>query len=192
MAKRKKRHRTAYQKATANIETEGRRQCMMLYGAAGLALCRHHNKGRQAILNLFDLTGEVWHDCAKTNKHSMIEMCYRETGIEIQRGDGKSWEDLPYLNATLDTGQMSNAQWVYMRQQQIKWIAPQVMACIMVSLHRKWGFGFDRCARVYSQIDAIRGEYGNDPEKIRDACKKETGINVEDVYTRKREVKAVV
>ena len=125
-------------------------------------------------------------------KHSMIEMCYRETGIEIQRGDGKSWEDLPYLNATLDTGQMSNAQWVYMRQQQVKWIAPQVMACIMVSLHRKYGFGYDRCARVYSQIDAIRGEYGNDPEKIRDACKKETGINVEDVYTRKREVKAVV
>ncbi|MDO5131430.1 MAG: hypothetical protein Q4D81_00425 [Eubacteriales bacterium] len=191
MGKQRK-HRSAYQKACMSIEIEGRKQCMMLYGAAGLALRRHHNKGRQAILNLFDLTGEIWRDCAKTNKHSMIEMCYRETGIEIQRGDGKSWEDLPYLNASLDMRPMSNAQMVYMRQQQVKWVAPQVMACIMVALHRKYGFGFDRCARVYSQIDAIRGEYGNDPEAIREACRKETGINVEDVYTRKREVKAVV
>jgi hypothetical protein len=179
-------HKTAYQKANAALEAEGRRQCGILYGSTALALSRHWNKGRVAILKLFDVTGEVWHACASTNLHSMIEMCETETGIEIQRGDGKSWRDLPYLNGSLDTVPMTNAQWVYMRQQQVKWIAPQVMACILVALHRKYGFGFDRCSRIYSQIQEIAASYGNDPQKIREACLKETGINITEVYTQKR------
>ena len=185
MAKRK--HRTTYQKATADLEAEGRKQCGILYGSTALALSRHWNKGRAAILKLFDVTGEVWHTCASANLHSMIEMCETETGITITNESGKDWRDLPYLNGTLDTVPMTNAQWVYMRQKQKQWIAPQVMGCILIALHRKYGFGYDRCARVYSQIDAIRGKFGNDPQKIHDACFKETGINVEDVYTSKRE-----
>lgn len=187
----KKRHRTAYQKANAELEAEGRKQCMLLYSAAALALRRHWGKGKQAILSLFEITGSVWRSCAETNLHSMIEMCYEETGIEIQNGDGKSWKDLPYFNATLNTQRMSNAQWVYMRQQQKKWIAPQVMACIMVALHRKYGFGFERLSRLYNQIDAIRTEYSLDPDKLREVCREETHIDVHEVYTRPREGKVV-
>jgi hypothetical protein len=184
MAKRK--HRTTYQKATADLEAEGRRQCGILYGSTALALSRHWSKGRVAILKLFDITGEVWKTCVSTNLHSMIEMCETETGITITNESGKDWRDLPYLNGTLDTVPMTNAQWVYMRQQQVKWIAPQVMACILVALHRKYGFGFDRCARIYSQIQEIAASYGDDPQKIHDACLAETGINVTEVYTQKR------
>jgi hypothetical protein len=75
-----------------------------------------------------------------------------------------------------------------MRQQQVKWIAPQVMACIMVALHRKYGFGFDRCSRIYSQIQEIAAPYGDDPKRIREACLKEAGINITEVYTQKRSV----
>ena len=78
---------------------------------------------------------------------------------------------------------MNEAQWLYMRQQQVKWVRPQVMACIMVSLHRKYGFGYDRCARIYQQIQDILDEHGNNPERIRKACLQETGINVVDVVT---------
>lgn len=178
-----KRHRTAYQKANAGLEAEGRKQCFLLYSATAIALFRHWNKKKAAILSLFEVTGDVWHSCAETNLHSMIEMCEQETGIEIQNGDGKSWEDLPYLNATLNTTRMSNAQWVYMRMQQKKWIAPQVMACIMVALHRKYGFGFDRCARIYGQIQDIEAEYGMDPEKIQKSAREITGINIYDIVT---------
>lgn len=180
------RHKTAYQKANAALEAEGRKQCGILYGSTALALSRHWGKGKIAILNLFEVTGSVWRDCASTNLHSMIEMCETETGIEVQCGNGKSWRDLPYLNGSLDTQPMTNAQWVYMRQRQCKWIAPQVMACIMIALHRKYGFGFDRCARVYAQIQDIAASYGDDPKKIHDACLKETGINITEVYTQKR------
>ncbi len=191
MAK-KKRKRTAYQKACDRIETEGRRQCFLLYSAAALALVRHWSKKKVTIIRLFEITGEVWHECAQTNMHSMIEMCEKETGIEVQNGSGKSWEELPYMNATLDTGKMSYAQWVYMRQQQVKWIAPQVMACLLVALHRKYGFGFDRCAKFYEQVQEIEAQYGMDPERIRAACIKETGIDVTDAFLQEKEGRKVV
>ena len=191
MAK-KKRKRTAYQKACDRIETEGRRQCFLLYSAAALALHRHWGKKKVTIIRLFEITGEVWHECASTNTHSMIQMCEEETGIEVQNGSGKSWEELPYMNATLDTGRMSYAQWVYMRQQQVKWIAPQVMACLLVALHRKYGFGFDRCARFYEQVQEIEAQFRMDPERIRTACIKETGIDVTDSFLQGKEGKKVV
>ena len=191
MAK-KRRKRTAYQKACDRIEIEGRRQCFLLYSAAALALHRYWGKKKVTIIRLFEITGEVWHECASTNTHSMIQMCEEETGIEVQNGSGKSWEELPYMNATLDTGKMSYAQWVYMRQQQVKWIAPQVMACLLVALHRKYGFGFDRCARFYEQVQEIEAQFGMDPERIRAACIKETGIDVTDSFLQGKEGKKVV
>ena len=185
-----KHKRTAYQKACAKIEEEGRKQCFLLYGAAGIALYRYWGLRTVAISRLFEITGEVWRTCANDNMKSMIEMCEEETGIEIQCGNGKSWRDLPYLNATLDTMHMSNAQWIYMRQQQVKWIAPQVMGCILVALHRKYGFGFDRCSRIYNQIKDIEAEYKDDPKQVKAACLELTGVNVEAVVTTKREESA--
>lgn len=188
----KSRRRTTYQKACQKIETEGRRQCFLLYGAAALALYRHWGRKKDAIGKLFEVSGEVWHECAQSSMHSMIQLCEAETGIEIQNGEGKSWHDLPYLNAALDTKRMTNAQWVYMRHQQIKWIAPQVMACIMVTLHRKYRFGYERCARIYGQIREIEAEYGMDPKRIRSACLEETGVDVFDIFTKPKEGQEVV
>jgi hypothetical protein len=188
----KKRHRTAYQKANADLEAEGRRQCFLLYSATAIALFRHWGKRKAAILSLFEITGDVWHSCAETNLHSMIEMCYQETGIEVQNGDGKTWEDLLYLNGKFPDKPMTNAQWVYMRQQQKKWIAPQVMACIMVALHRKYGFGFDRLSRIYSQIQDIEAEFARSPERIQKAARELTGINIYDIVTQPHREEAQV
>lgn len=52
-------------------------------------------------------------------------MCEEETGIEIRNGDGKGWRDVAYLNGE-DLGPMTDAQWLYMRQQQIMWGADRV------------------------------------------------------------------
>ena len=174
---------TALQQAYRKIETEGRKHSILLYSATALALCRHWGKKQKAIRNLFQASLQVWRDCATDHDHSMIQMCETETGIEIQNGDGKSWRDVAYLNGSINPGMMSEAQWLYMRQQQVKWVRPQVMACIMVSLHRKYGFGYDRCARIYQQIQDILDEHGNNPERMRKACLQETGINVVDVVT---------
>lgn len=178
---------TALQKATKNLEIAGLKHCLVLYGAAGIVLRRHWGKKERAITGLYALSRTIWKDCAKDHDHSMIQMCEDETGIEIQNGDGKSWRDLAYLNGELDPGRMTEAQWLYMRQQQLKWIRPQIMACLMVALHRKYGFGFERCGRIYQQIEDVSTEFGHSPTKIRQACKELTGIDVMDVVTGKGE-----
>ena len=170
------------QKATRRIETEGRKHCLCIYSATAMALWQHWGKKQEAINRIFELSHVVWNECAKDHDHSMIQMCETETGIEITNGDGKGWRDVWFLNGH-DPGPMSYTQWLYMRQQQVKWVRPQIMACIMVSLHRKYGFGYDRCARIYQQIQDILDEHGNNPERIRKACLQETGINVVDIVT---------
>lgn len=178
---------TAHQRAVRRIETDGKKWCMNLYGATAIALWEHWGKKSGTIRKLFDESHEVWKACAKDHDSSMIQMCEKETGIEIRNESGVSWRDVPYLNGSLNPGMMNEAQWLYMRQQQIKWIRPQIMACMMVALHRKYGFGYERCGRIYQQIQDIEAEYRAKPERIRKACYELTGIDVAEVVTQKGE-----
>lgn len=180
-----KRHRNPIAKATQKIETEGRKHCFQIYSATAIALWRHWGKRTEAINKLFDMSHDIWKECAADHDHSMIQMCETETGIEIQNGDGKGWRDLQYLNGTIPR-YMTTAQILYMRQQQLKWLRPQVMACMMISLHRRYGFSFDRCSRIYQQIQEIEGEYQSDPDKLREACYELTGIDVAKTTTTDR------
>lgn len=173
------------QKATRRIETEGRKHCLCIYSATAMALWQYWGKKQEAINRLFDLSHDVWKDCAKDHDHSMIQMCEAETGIEIQNGDGKSWKDLHYLNGTIPE-YMTPAQVLYMRQQQLKWIRPQVMACMLIALHRKYGFGFERCSRIYQQIQEIEAEYHGNPDRLRKACYELTGIDTARTVTTDR------
>ena len=182
--------RQAHIKAYRKLEKEGDKWSVILYSGLALAMYRHHGMKKTAVTRLVDVTWDAWKECAEDHDSSIIKMCEEITGIEVQNGEGKSWRDLPYLNASLNQRRMSEAQWIYMRRQQIKWIAPQVMACIMISLHRKYHFGFERCGRFYQQVDAIRAEYDNNPDRIREECRQLTGIDVADTTTRKREEKA--
>jgi hypothetical protein len=55
----------------------------------------------------------------------------------------------------------------------------------MIALHRKYGFGFERCARIYQQIEEAAQEYRSEPKRIRKECIEMTGIDVLDVVTKK-------
>lgn len=173
------------QKAYRRIETEGKKHSICLYSATAIALWRHWGKKKEAISRLFDLSHEVWQECAKDHDHSMIQMCEEITGIEITNGDGKGWRDVHYLNGTIPES-MTEAQILYMRQQQLKWIRPQIMACMLISMHRKYKFGYERCSRIYAQIQEIEAEYRSNPERLRKACIELTGIDVADTVTADR------
>ena len=176
---------SAIQKATQKLRKEGDRQCHLIYGAACIVFYRYWGWRTERITRLMDLTSDVWNECAKDTEVSMIEMLERETGIEIQNGNGKSWHDLPYLNAKLDMENMTEAKVLYMRQQEITWMAPLITSCLLLALHRKYGFGYDRGMRVYTQIKEIQDEFGMDPKKIKEACLKETKINITDKINEK-------
>ena len=57
------------------------------------------------------------------------------------------------------------------------------MACLLLTLHRKYGFGYERCSRIYGEIQEIEAEYRMDPKKLRKACHEEVGIDVADIVT---------
>lgn len=182
-----RRHKSAEAAAIKKIMAEGRKQSYLHYSATALALSRNWNMKQAAIIKIFEAAREVMKECEGDIDKSMIQMCEAETGIEIQNGDGRSWRDLAYLNSSLDMGPLTQTKVLYMRQQQVKWVAPQIMACLLIAMHRKKGFGFERCQRLYQQVQEIIGDYDQNVDKIRKACLEETKVNITDILEREQE-----
>lgn len=175
----------AHKKAYAKLEKEGDRWAVVLYSALAITMYRNWGMKTTAVTRLIDVTWDAWRECAQDHGHSMIQMCETETGIEIRNGDGSGWRDVAYLNGQ-DMGRMTDAQWLYMRQQQIKWIRPNIMACILIGLHRKYGFGYERCLRVYQQIQEIEQEFGDNAKRIMKAAREEIGIDIDEMIHKRR------
>ena len=182
MAKRKKHKHIIGKSADMALQKELHRQVGIIYSAVAIALHRYWGWGKDRIISLADMTREVWHECAKTNLRSMPQMLEEETGVEVQCGDGTSWHQLAFLNADITKyDRMTNEQFLYMRAKQVRWVAPNVMSCLLLSLYRRCGFGGDkRLPRVAAQIAGVREEFGNSEEALRAACLEETGISIVD------------
>lgn len=179
--RRGKRHMDPQMSALAEIEKEGLRQKKMLYSAIAIVLWDDCGEKEPAIRKFFEVNEEVRQECAGDNMKSMLQICEEETGIEIQNGNGKSWHDMIFLNAELDTGKMTKAKYISMRRQQVKWVAPLTAAVILVTLHRRYGFDDDKCEQAYMQILAVMEKYGNDPAGLCRACMDITGIDIGEV-----------
>ena len=99
---------------------------------------------------------------------------------------------MAFLNADITKyDRMTNEQFLYMRAKQVRWVAPNVMSCLLLSLYRRCGFGGDkRLPRIAGQIMGIQEEFGWQEDAIRAACKAEVGICVID-YLDSKEVEIV-
>lgn len=173
--------RDALKAAERDMEREMHRQVDMVYSSMAIAFHRYWGWGPLRIRRLMDKTQETWDECAASNEISMLQMLEEETGIEIKnREDGKSWHDLAYLNAKIDLGRMTRAQWIYMRQRQKQWIGPQVVACVLLALHRKYGFGPERNLRVLQDIEAVEWEFDFDVKALKEACLTEAGVTLKE------------
>lgn len=186
--KKRKKHILVLRKLEDRIEAEGHEQCLRAYGAAALALHRHDGLELTSILRVFDTTHDIWIGCANDKSISIIRMCEEETGIEVQNGSGKSWEDVAFLNGQSAQMLFTPAQLAYMRIQQVTWVAASIIACILIALHREYDFDADMCARFYMQVQQIQGEYGMNAKAIAEAAQKETGVVIEKVITKEKEV----
>ena len=177
--------REAHIKAYKKLEKEGDKWAMILYSGLALAMYRHWGMKKTAVTRLVDVTWDAWRECAADHDSSIIKMCEEVTGIEVQNGSGTSWRDVPYLSGA-DLGEMTEEKWLYLRQQQIKWVRPGIMACIMIGLYRKYGYGYERCMRVYQQIQAIEDEYKGNQKQICKAALEEVGVDIDDMMHRRR------
>lgn len=78
----------------AELDRELARSYKLIFSCTAIALKRTYHWERNGIRKFLDLSDEVWRECASTNEKSMIQMLDHETGVEIQTGDGKSWQRL--------------------------------------------------------------------------------------------------
>lgn len=177
-----KRHGSLLQNVERKMNEEHDRKDRILRSAALLVMHRHWGWRQKRLLGLLEMIDEVISECGETNKKSMIQMLDEETGIELQIGDGKSWKDLAFLNAEVSTGNMTIQKLIYMRQQELKWIPSLITAYILLALHRKCGFGSDRCSRVYAQIMEVADEFEWSEKELAGACLQETGIDIDKVH----------
>lgn len=170
----------ALKKAELNLEAQGRKWVQINHSAMAIALHRYYGYGCKRLKELEQQIEDAWNECASYGRDkSMMEMLEEETGIEIRNPDvNKSWHDLAYFNSNIkmDAKKMNRAQWIYMRQEQAKWMRQQTMAIILLGMHRTQGFAFDRLARLSAQIDEVVEEFERDPKKILQAALEEANF----------------
>ncbi len=170
----------ALKKADAEVKAEGGKQIDILYHAAAIALYRYHGWRALRIERLVHVSQGTYDDCAASNDISMIEMLWNETGIDLVREESnRNWYDVIYLNSDKDDGrQMTDMQILAMLQGEKKWLPSQITASIMVSLHRKEGWGPDRLFVFLNELNEVKMEYGCKPEELKKACGELTGFKI--------------
>ena len=187
--KPKSRLNMALQKLDAELLDECRRQVLIVYGSAGIALSRKHGWKKLRIDRLYELTDRIWHECGGNNRVSMLNMLEDETGIEMRlQENGRSFHEIDYLNGDMQRytpEKMCIAQIMAMRRGQIKWVRAMVQACLYLALHRKEKFGFERIQRLVAEMYEVENEFETDPKAIAEECQKLTSINIITKFTEK-------
>lgn len=170
----------AVRKAEAALQEELWKQYDIVYSCASIVFWRDYGWRTSRIHHRFATTQKCWDECAEYGtKKSMMEMLEDETGIELQiAGFDKSYHELKYLDASKWDGTLPTLQErIYMLHNQKKWVAPQVLACMCLSLHRDEGWGAERIARFIQLFDQERSRVGMDRRKALAAVKEVTGVD---------------
>ena len=168
--------RKALIEADRALNKEVNRQTDIIMPAVALVMHRDHGWSKKRVKDLMDLTKSVWDECGDDPNLSIMLMVENEIGIEMQNGNGVSFHDLHYMNgvSTLRLEDMTAHQYVLMRIRQKEWVGALVMGAALVALHRKEGYGMERCARVMERVQEICAEYKYDPKKLKLAMMQET------------------
>jgi len=178
----------AMKKADAEMHNECRRQVMLIYGAAAVALKNKYRFSQQKILDVFDSTDAVWHEVGEDNRTSMLSLLEDETGIEMTLTDSStSWHDVNYLNNEVSMPEtITKAQYIFMRKRQTKWMGAMIQACLYLALYREYGFGVVKLRNLMNEIGRIRAEVNDKENRVIVTCRSVTGINVVDRFNNKK------
>ena len=171
-------------KVEMELNREMAKQIEILYAASSVIWWREYGWRKTRIMRRFNTSAEIWGECADHGIYkSMLQMLEEETGIEMQlSGYDRSYHEFSYLDGDAWDGKLLTLpQTIYMHQQQKKWLAPLILACICLSLHRDEHWGPERIARFIQQVDAMRQEYGERPDRFRALMKEVTDLPVDEI-----------
>lgn len=142
---------------------------MIIYPTVAHVMWTDYGWRKSRIMNLFKLTQEIWEECSTHGADkSMIQMLDEETGIEIGVPGKKSYKDLPYLNGDAWDGRPpTKEQMIYIRQQEAIWVAPSIIACFCLALHRRYGWRSTRIGHFVETVQTVRFQRGTNPKNYR-------------------------
>lgn len=175
----------ALRKAELALTAEMNKQLTIMYCSTAVILWRDYGWRKLRIGRRFSTTQKVWDECANWGyEKSMLQMLEEETGIEMQlSGFDKSYHELAYMDEKAwNRKLLTLPQVIYMHQQQRKWMAPLILACICLSLHRDEHWGADRISWFIQQIDAVRQQLGENPKKYMELMEHETDLRRTDIW----------
>ena len=163
-------------KVEDDLQKEMYKQLNMISGSVGIALYEYWGWRHERLHKLYKTIDKLWEEIADDPNVSAFKLCEDETGmvISIPDFDG-TWSDLLYYKDKAYKKDLPIQQLIYTRIRQKKWIGAEVVASVMVALHRMYGFGYERLSRLYEQMDESRNRYDWDAKKIRQECFRITG-----------------
>lgn len=162
------------------IQVEGEKNLDIVMCASIIALYRYYGWRTKRLSRLLEIHQEVWNEVAEDNSKSILKLLDEECGIELTNHEGVSYRDVIFLNSDIDDGrQLTGYQWLYIPQNQLKWIETQITGCVALAMHRKEGWGFERVKQLLLYIQDIKEEYDYDRRRLLDGCYRETGYDWE-------------
>lgn len=170
----------ALRKADQELSRELNKQVDIIYPACAIVWWREYGWKETRIMRRFVTTQEAWDECAAAGlSKSILQMLEEETGIEMSlSGYERSYHEFSYLDGTVWNGKpLDLPQSIFMRQQQKKWLAPMLLACICISLHRDERWGYERLSGFIQKVDQVRQQLGEDPNRYYQELFETTGIN---------------
>ena len=124
------------------------------------------------IIERFNQATDIWNEC-KENHSSTLELLEQETGIELMLDGEKTYHDFTQLRYV--EREVTPAQYIYSLYRRKRWIAPLILGCILIALHRVDGWEYDELSAFIIETDMIRKTCGEDVEKYEEAMAEETG-----------------
>ena len=152
---------TAYSRIMKRQAIELDKQFTIVTGCAVTVLWELYGWRNERIGKLTHYVSQIWRECAEAKDQcSMLEMCERETGIEMTLDGKRSYHEFPYLDHTKWKGRKfpTMQEELYILNQEIQWIPTMMLACLLIALHRKEKWGYQRLSRFAYCVNEIRKE----------------------------------
>ena len=160
-----------YAKAQKRVIQEQQRQLQMINCVCFIALYRMGWDADKIVQRFNDAT-DIWNECREKGI-STFELLENETEIEMALDGEKSWHEFDQF--AHNDRVVTDAEYIYSLHRRQRWIAPLILACLAVSLHRVDGWGYDELVDFLAITDAIRESCGDDVKVYAIAMEKETG-----------------
>jgi hypothetical protein len=174
----------ALKKAEKELDEESSRAMQLGFYRSILTLSTEFGWKKLRIERFLDNASDVYTECRGDGRKSLIQMCDEETGIEVRNDADESYLDTPYLCQEIWDRErvryekmpypMQRAYFISVRQHMKKWMYAQVMASIILALHRKEGWGHERIVKFLEASEKYKAN--QNIEELKATVESETGM----------------